>query len=134
MKNGMRRPGVAAGIGSAVDVIAVLVFAAIGRHSHAEAGDVLGLLATAGPFLVGLASAWVLARAWRAPLAMRTGLLVWPVTTIVGLAVRADVTGRLPVTFVLVVVLSLGVLLLGWRALANAAVRARRQTRGTGAA
>ncbi|HEY2766503.1 MAG TPA: DUF3054 domain-containing protein [Pseudonocardiaceae bacterium] len=130
----MNRPraaptGRALGVGLAADVLAVLVFAAIGRRSHAEGSDLLALLATAGPFLVGLAGGWALARAWRAPLALRTGLLVWPVTVIVGLAVRTGFTGRLPVSFVLVVVLSLGVLLLGWRAVARL-LTTRGSTRG----
>lgn len=109
------------GIAIVTDVAAVLVFAAAGRRTHAHADALLGLLGTAGPFLVALAIAWVLTRAWRAPLAMRTGQLVWPVTVIVGLAVRAGFTGRLPVSFALVVALVLGVLLLGWRAVVAAA-------------
>jgi len=120
-------------IGAVIDGVAVLIFAAVGRRSHAEPGEVLGLLATAGPFLVGLAGAWVLARAWRAPLAIRTGLLVWPITVLVGLAVLSGLTGRLPASFVLVVVLSLGVLLLGWRALGST-LRARGRVHGGGAA
>jgi hypothetical protein len=109
---------VSVGVAVAVDLVAVLAFAVAGRRSHAEAGAVLGLLATAGPFLAGLAVAWLLARAWRAPLAVRTGLLVWPVTVLVGLAVRAGFTGRLPVSFALVAGAVLGLLLLGWRAVA----------------
>jgi hypothetical protein len=111
-----RRPAVLA-LALAGDVVAVLVFAAVGRRTHAEANALLGLLATAGPFLVGLAAGWATARVWRAPLALRTGLLVWLVTVIVGLAVRFAFTDRLPITFVVVVTLSLAVLL-GWRAVA----------------
>lgn len=120
-----------AGLGLATDVLAVLVFAAIGRSNHAEANQLPALLATAGPFLVGLAVGWLVARAWRAPVTLRTGLVVWPVTAIVGLAVRAGFTGRLPLTFVLVVVVSLGVLLLGWRA-ATRLVTTRRRAGGAG--
>lgn len=114
----------ALGAGIAADVAAVLVFAAAGRSAHGEAITVPGLLSTAGPFLVGLVVAGLLARGWRAPLAVRTGLVVWPVTVIVGLAVRAGFTGRLPVSFVVVVAVVLGLLLLGWRAVV-AVVRAR---------
>lgn len=108
-----------------VDVAAVLVFAAVGRRSHAEAAALLGLLSTAGPFLVGLAAGWGVARAWRAPVALRAGLLVWLVTVLVGLAVRFAFTDRLPLTFVLVVMVSLAVLLLGWRAVAWGVGRVR---------
>ncbi len=117
----MTRPAVVIGIAAVADVAAVLVFAAAGRRTHAETDALLGLMSTAGPFIAGLAIAWVLARAWRAPLAMRTGLLVWPVTVIVGLVVRAGFTSRLPLSFALVVALALGVLLLGWRAVVAAA-------------
>ena len=115
----MTRPAVIA-TAAVADVAAVLVFAAAGRRTHEHAGALLGLLGTAGPFLVGLAAAWLLARAWRRPLALRTGLLVWPVTVLVGLVVRAGFTGRLPLSFALIVVLVLGALLLGWRAVAAA--------------
>ncbi|HEY6422502.1 MAG TPA: DUF3054 domain-containing protein [Pseudonocardiaceae bacterium] len=123
-------------IAASADVLAVLVFAAVGRRTHGEEGAVVGLLATAGPFLVGLALAWALARAWRAPLALRTAALVWPVTVVAGLVVRAGVIGRLPLSFALVVALSLGVLLLGWRAAAAAveALVARSGGHGSGVA
>lgn len=112
------------------DVAAVLLFAAAGRRTHAHTEELLGLLGTAGPFLLGLAIAWVLARAWRRPPALRTGLVVWPVTVLVGLVVRAGFTGRLPLSFAVVVVSVLGVLLLGWRA----AVAAARVLPGRGGA
>ena len=112
----MMRPAVVTGIAVAADLAAVLIFAAAGRRTHEHGEALLGLLGTAGPFLVGLGVGWLVARAWLRPLAMRTGLLVWPVTVIVGLAVRVGFTGRLPVSFALIVVLVLGALLLGGRA------------------
>ena len=42
-----------------LDVVLVVVFAALGRSSHAEMVDAAGLLRTAGPFLVGLGSGWL---------------------------------------------------------------------------
>jgi hypothetical protein len=111
----------------AADVVAVVVFAAVGRASHAEPGDLVGLLATAAPFLAGLLIAWALPGVRRAPVTLRTGGIVAAVTVVVGLALRFAVTGRLPLTFVLVTALSLAVLLLGWRALA--ALVARRTVR-----
>ncbi|MCA1835003.1 MAG: DUF3054 family protein, partial [Actinobacteria bacterium] len=50
---------------------------------------------------------------------------VWAGATVVGLGVRAAFTHRLPLTFVLVAVLSLALLLLGWRAVAHRIVRPR---------
>ena len=115
------RPAMVTGVAIVADLAAVLVFAATGRRTHAHPEALLGLLSTAGPFLRGLVIAWVLARAWRRPLDLRTGLVVWPVTVAVGLAVRAGLTDRLPLSFAVVVVLVLGVLLLGWRAMIAAA-------------
>lgn len=108
------------------DVLAVLVFAAVGRSSHAEVVDALGVLSTAVPFLLGLLVGWLAARAWRAPLRLPVGVAVWAGTVVVGLGVRAAFTHRLPLTFVLVAATSLAVLLLGWRAVARLAAAARR--------
>ena len=44
-----------------LDAVLVLVFAAIGRRSHAEGLTVGGVLETAWPFLAGAAGGWVLA-------------------------------------------------------------------------
>jgi hypothetical protein len=111
----MRR-GVAAA--ALTDAAAVLVFAVAGRRTHAEGSALLGLLATAGPFLAALGVGWVLARAWREPAGVRTGLALWAVTVLGGLALRAAFTGRLPLSFALVTAVVLGALLLGWRAAA----------------
>ena len=56
---GSRMP---AGVAFIVDVAFVLVFAAVGRATHDEVNPVLGVLATAWPFLVGLAVGWTLVR------------------------------------------------------------------------
>ncbi len=116
-------------LAAAADVAAVLVFAASGRRTHAEGAQLLGLLATAGPFLAALAVGWAVARAWRGPSALRTGLVVWPVAVVGGLALRAAFTGRLPLSFALVVTVVLGALLLGWRGLAALVRRRRRALR-----
>ncbi len=108
----------------AADAVAVVVFAAVGRASHGEPGDVLGLAATAAPFAVGLAVAWVTPIVRARPTGWRAGAVVLAGTAIGGLLLRAAFTGRLPWTFALVATVSLAVLLLGWRGLA--AVVARR--------
>ena len=109
-----------------LDLVAVLVFAVVGRTSHAE--DVAGTLATAVPFAAGAGVGVLVARAWRDPLAWRSGLLVWAGAVVVGLALRVLITGRLPLSFVVVVTVALGVLVLGWRGLARlVAATARRR-------
>jgi Protein of unknown function (DUF3054) len=110
------RPATAAVVGAAVvDVLALLVFAAIGRDSHAERIDVLGVLAVAAPFLAGALVGWLVGRVWREPLGLRLGAVVWAGAVVVGLGLRAAVLHRLPVSFVLVASVSLAVFLLGWR-------------------
>lgn len=109
------------------DTLGVLVFAAVGRSSHAEALDAVGVVTTAAPFLFGLLLAWLVVRVWRAPLRLPVGVAVWAGVVIVGLGVRAAFTHRLPLTFVLIAAASLAVLLLGWRAAARLITRPRAQ-------
>jgi hypothetical protein len=110
-------------LAAGADVLAVLVFAAVGRSSHGEVVDAFGVLTTAAPFLLGLLLGWMVVRAWRAPLRLPVGAAVWAGVVIVGLGVRAAFTPRLPLTFVLIVAASLALFLLGWRAVARALVR-----------
>lgn len=104
----------------AADVVAVVVFAAVGRASHAQGGDLLGLLGTVAPFAVGLAAAWAVPAVRAHPAGFRAGAVVLLGTATLGLVLRAAFTGSLPVAFATVTVLSLGVLMLGWRGLSLA--------------
>ena len=106
-------------IAVAADVVAVLVFVALGRRSHDETGNaVIGALRVAAPFLLGLAAGWFAARAWKRPMALATGLVIWPVTVIVGMLLRRTVFDRgTALSFVIVATIVLGVLLVGWRAI-----------------
>lgn len=112
-------------LAAGADALAVLVFAAVGRSAHAEVVDAFGLLTTAAPFLLGLVVGWLVGRVWRAPLRLPVGVAVWVGTVVVGLGVRAAFTHRLPLTFVLVVAVSLALFLLGWRAIAQLVARGR---------
>jgi peptidoglycan/LPS O-acetylase OafA/YrhL len=116
---------VAAAAGVA-DLVLILVFAAVGRDAHQRGDVVSGVLLTAWPFLAGAAAGWLGARAWRAPLSVRrSGLAVWLGSLVGGMLLRA-VTGQTVVLpFVIVALLSLGVLLVGYR-LIIAGVRRRR--------
>ena len=113
----------------ALDAVAVLAFATVGRGSHAEGVAVVGVLATAAPFLAGALAGALVARSWRDPLSWCAGLLTWVGAVVIGLALRALVTGRLPLSFAVVATVALAVLVLGWRAVARLAlsVRARRR-------
>lgn len=118
MRERQARPGVIV-LAAAVDVLAVLAFTIVGRRSHAEGIDALGVLSTATPFLLGLLIGWLGIRAWRAPLRLAVGLGVWAAVVVTGLGLRAALTHRLPSTFVLITAVSLALLLLGWRAVAS---------------
>jgi Protein of unknown function (DUF3054) len=105
-------------LAGAADAVAVVVFAAVGRLSHGESDDLLGLVATAAPFGVGLVAAWATPVVRHDPVALRAGAVVVGCTAVIGLLLRAGFTGRLPLSFALVATISLAVLLLGWRGLA----------------
>ncbi len=108
-----------------VDALLVLLFTAVGRASHAD--DVLaGLAQTAWPFLLALGAGWLASRAWRAPASpVRTGLPVWAVTVVGGMALRAVSGQGVQIAFVVVTALVLLVLLVGWRGVAAAVARRR---------
>lgn len=99
------------------------MFAGLGRSSHAEGLDPLGVLHTAAPFLVGALVGAAAVRSWRDPATWRAGLGTWTGAVVVGLALRAAETGRLPLSFALVATTALAVLLLGWRAVVRAVPR-----------
>ena len=115
------------GAAALADTAAVLVFAAVGRASHDEAGPVLGALETAWPFLAGAASGWAATRllGGRWPLTVRSGIPVVGGTVAVGMLLRAATGQGTAASFVVVATVVLGALLLGWRALAGRAVTAR---------
>lgn len=114
-------------LAAGADVLAVLVFAAVGRNSHAEVVEALGVLTTAAPFLLGLLVGWLVVRAWRAPLRLPVGVAVgWRRDCRFG--VRAAFTHRLPLTFVLIAATSLALFLLGWRTVVRLIARLRGQS------
>ncbi|WP_216637809.1 DUF3054 domain-containing protein [Actinoalloteichus hymeniacidonis] len=103
---------------ASVDVLAVLVFAFVGRRNHAEATDLGDVVTTAAPFLGGLALGWLATKAWREPTRLAVGVGVWAGVVLGGLAIRAITVGIPPVSFALVTTAVLGVFLIGWRAAA----------------
>ncbi|GGL24106.1 DUF3054 domain-containing protein [Phycicoccus endophyticus] len=104
-----------------LDALVVVVFAAVGRRSHSEGVDVLGVLRTAVPFLVGTAGGWVLAGLAldTGPRSLAWGAVVLVATVAVGMLVRAITGQGVALSFVVVATLVLGLLLLGWRVLAR---------------
>ena len=126
----MRSPVLLAVSAALADAGAVLLFAAIGRAAHAEAGATVEVLRIGLPFLAGGALGWVLARAWRAPRRIwPQGVAVWALTWAAGMGLRGVAGGGLAPTFLLVGAVALGVLLIGWRAVTALVSRALRRPR-----
>ena len=107
-------------IAAVIDIVSVIVFVAVGRKNHDESGSIYtGTLRVAAPFLAALVVGWLAARAWRAPVAARTGIVVWLVTVVGGLLLRRFVFDRgIAVPFIIVASLFTLLLLVGWRLLA----------------
>ncbi|APU13870.1 MULTISPECIES: DUF3054 domain-containing protein [Actinoalloteichus] len=103
---------------ASVDVLAVLVFAFVGRRNHEEAAGLGDVVTTSVPFLGGLAVGWLVTRAWREPTRLAVGVGVWVAAVLGGLAVRAVTVNVPPVSFALVTATVLGLFMLGWRAAA----------------
>lgn len=102
---------------AALDAASILAFVAAGRRSHDEGGNpISGMFEVAAPFLVALAVAWVVVRAWRRPDHLRTGVALWAITVSGGMVLRRFVfdRGTAP-SFVVVAALGTALLLLGWR-------------------
>ena len=109
------------GVAAALDAVAVLVFAAVGRRSHAEELAVVGVLRTAWPFLAGAAVGWLVARTRRAPAAsLAGGVPVWLGALVLGMLLRVVTGAGTALSFVIVAAVALALLLLGWRLVALA--------------
>jgi uncharacterized membrane protein (GlpM family) len=100
-----------------LDVASIVVFVAIGRRSHDESGNaVVGAMKVAGPFLIALAAAWIVTRAWRHPASLTIGVSVWLITVAAGMVLRHFAFDRgTALSFIIVATIVLGVFLLGWR-------------------
>lgn len=107
-----------------IDLIAVLGFAIVGRNSHAESVDLIGVTLTAWPFLAGTAVGTLLALLWHrlrpslqsaAPAGLTAGLVVWACTVVGGIALRLASGDTAETPFIVVATISLAVLLIGWR-------------------
>jgi hypothetical protein len=103
----------------ALDVLAVLLFAAVGRRTHAEGVSIAGIADTAWPFLVGTVTGWGVARAWRRPSSPATGLTVWVAAVAFGMLLRRLTGEGTAWPFVVVATVVLAALFLGWRAVVH---------------
>jgi hypothetical protein len=70
------------------------------------------------PFLLGLAVGWAAARAWKAPTALASGVIIWLSTVVVGMLLRRFVFDRgTAMPFIIVASLFTLLFLVGWRML-----------------
>lgn len=98
------------------DVVAILVFVALGRRSHDDDGGIAEVVEIAAPFLIALAVGWAVLRAWRAPTEPVTGLNLAIVTVALGQVLRNLVFDRgTAIAFIIVSSVMVTTLLLGWR-------------------
>jgi Protein of unknown function (DUF3054) len=101
----------------AVDVICILIFAIVGRSSHQETTDLLGVAQTAWPFLTGCLAGTVIGRTWRHPGSLRSGVAVWLGTVAGGMVLRVLTGDGVQLSFILVASFVLALFLIGWRAI-----------------
>ena len=127
-------------LAAVIDVVLIVVFALIGRLSHGEGVSGWTLWLTAYPFLTGWAIGYLTSGAWSRPLAFwPTGGVCWILAVFLGMAIRVT-SGQgiedgnpLPLSFLIVATVVLGVFLLGWRALARPFARRVERRREAGA-
>ena len=111
----------------AADLTFIALFAAVGRRNHAEGLSIGGVIETAWPFLAGAAVGWLISRAWRRPTAVvPTGITIWVCTVAVGMLLCKATSEGTAASFVTVATLTIGLLLLGWRAAVTAVIGHRR--------
>lgn len=101
-----------------LDLLIVVVFALVGRLSHAREWSLTGLGETAWPFLVACLLGWGVvlllgAEGYR----MKTALIVWLVTVLGGIALRLNTDNTADPAFFAVTAGVLGAAFFGWRLL-----------------
>ena len=95
-----------------VDVVAVVVFVAIGRRNHNEGTALSGIIGVAAPFLIALGISWIGLRTWRKPFNRASLVATWIITVAIGLLLRRLVFDRgIAIAFIIVATITLGVLL-----------------------
>lgn len=111
-------------VAALADIVAIVVFVAIGRRNHNEGEAVDAILTVTAPFLIALAVGWIAARAWTRPMQVETAFVIWPITVAIGMVLRNLVFDRgTALPFIIVATVVTGVFLVGWRMLAAVAER-----------
>lgn len=108
----------------ALDVVLILVFAALGRREHEHALSVAGIAQTAAPFVAGYLIMVFISRPWvTINRIWPTGILVWFGTLAVGIALRVGFGATAAVAFIIIAALVLGLFLVGRRIITGLVAR-----------
>jgi membrane protein implicated in regulation of membrane protease activity len=111
------------------DVLAVVLFVAIGLLQHGFDISTQNLVLVGWPFAAALIVGHLASQSWRAPFRVwPQGVFVWAITIVGAMAVRTLMQAGTEVSFVIVTAIVLGILMLGWRALASYLTRGSRKT------
>ena len=98
------------------DVAFVVLFTFIGTRNHDTESHSGGVLSTAAPFIIGIAVAWLVLRAWRQPFAVATGVGIWIISIVVGMLLRHFAWDRGTAgAFIVVATIFNAFTLVGWR-------------------
>lgn len=128
----MKSPRLPSALVIAIDVVLVAAFCVIGRRSHEEGilGDLPGLAHTLWPFLAAAVVAHVVVRIVELPADRWTaGGVVWAVTVVLGLVLRAISGQGTAPSFMIVTTLVLALFLIGWRLIVAVVRRLRARRR-----
>jgi uncharacterized membrane protein (GlpM family) len=107
-------------IAAAIDVVSVIAFVVIGRKNHDEGSSLTATAKVAAPFLLALVAGWAAARAWKAPMAVASGVVIWLVTVVLGMVLRkVAFDGGTALPFIIVATGFTLLCLVGWRMLAE---------------
>ncbi|MET4059232.1 hypothetical protein ABIB35_000763 [Arthrobacter sp. UYP6] len=97
----------------ALDVVLIILFAALGRDTHQHGLNPAGILVTASPFLVACLAGWLLLRRRLSPASLWPGgVILWLITVVAGLGIRALFGGGVALSFAVVTLCVLGAFLL----------------------
>ncbi|MDO5699887.1 MAG: DUF3054 domain-containing protein [Bowdeniella nasicola] len=112
----------------ALDTVAVLSLAVIGRAAHAESLGILSVLETAAPFLAGTYITHLLAVRYWPPMSLsKAGPAVWAGTWALGMVGRLMMGQTNAGAFMAITAAYLGVTIIGWRAIASIRAAKRRR-------
>lgn len=112
---------------AAADLIAIVIFVAIGRSAHDHGVQPFGVLSTLWPFAAGLAVGWLVVILRReVGVTLRDGIVICLVVVTVGMILRVVAGQGTAVAFIVVALGFLGAMMLGWRVFAALISRRRR--------